>query len=62
MVDFSYVTCPRCSRRFMVHLEFFRVPDSYCHCPYCANEFPVAESPQTSVKGIEGGAPSPRGM
>jgi hypothetical protein len=25
----------------MAHEEFFRIPEAYCHCPYCGNEFKV---------------------
>ena len=39
MVDFAYMICPQCKRRFMVHQEFFRIVEAYCHCPFCAHEF-----------------------
>ena len=41
MADFEYVACPKCHEKFMVGEEFFRLPQAYCHCPYCGNEFPV---------------------
>ena len=41
MADFEYVACPKCSEKFMAGEEFFRLPQAYCHCPYCGNEFPV---------------------
>jgi hypothetical protein len=42
MVDFANVACPSCRRTFMVHHEFFRIDGAYCHCPFCATEFPPA--------------------
>ena len=41
MADFEYVACPKCHDKFMAGEEFFRLPQAYCHCPYCGNEFPV---------------------
>jgi hypothetical protein len=41
MADFEYVSCPQCHDKFMAGEEFFRLPQAYCHCPYCGNEFPV---------------------
>jgi hypothetical protein len=41
MADFEYVACPKCHDKFMAGEEFFRLPNAYCHCPYCGNEFPV---------------------
>jgi len=41
MADFEYVSCPKCHEKFMAGEEFFRLPQAYCHCPYCGNEFPV---------------------
>ena len=41
MADFEYVACPKCLEKFMAGEEFFRLPQAYCHCPYCGNEFPV---------------------
>ena len=41
MADFEYVSCPKCHDKFMAGEEFFRLPQAYCHCPYCGNEFPV---------------------
>jgi hypothetical protein len=41
MADFEYVACPKCHEKFMAGEEFFRLPQAYCHCPYCGNEFPV---------------------
>jgi NAD-dependent SIR2 family protein deacetylase len=41
MADFEYVACPKCHDKFMAGEEFFRLPQAYCHCPYCGNEFRV---------------------
>jgi hypothetical protein len=41
MADFDYVPCPKCRGTFMVGEEFFRLPEAYCHCPYCGEEFRV---------------------
>ena len=41
LADFEYVSCPKCHDKFMVGEEFFRLPQAYCHCPFCGNEFPV---------------------
>jgi hypothetical protein len=41
MADFADVACPQCHQVFMVGEEFFRLPEAYCHCPYCATEFRV---------------------
>ena len=41
MADSEYVACPKCHDKFMAGEEFFRLPQAYCHCPYCGNEFPV---------------------
>lgn len=41
MADFDYVPCPKCKGQFMVGVEFFRLPNAYCHCPYCGTEFRV---------------------
>jgi hypothetical protein len=46
MADFQYVTCQKCQQRFMVGVEFFRLPDAYCCCPYCHHEFPVGVAAQ----------------
>jgi hypothetical protein len=55
MADFEYVACPKCHEKFMAGEEFFRLPQAYCHCPYCGNEFPVGvaadgEARRTSSK------------
>ena len=49
MADFRFVPCPRCSRRFMAHEEFFRIPEAFCHCPYCGNEFPVGAAEKAAA-------------
>jgi hypothetical protein len=41
MADFAYVPCPKCGQKFMAGQEFFRIPEAYCHCPFCAHEFSV---------------------
>jgi hypothetical protein len=41
MAEVIYVTCPRCRRKFCIGPEFFTISESYCHCPYCGNEFSV---------------------
>lgn len=41
MADFEYVPCPKCKGQFMAGAEFFRLPNAYCHCPYCGTEFKV---------------------
>jgi ribosomal protein S27E len=41
VADFEYVSCPKCHDKFMAGEEFFRLPQAYCHCPYCGNEFRV---------------------
>jgi hypothetical protein len=61
MADFADVPCPRCQRVFMVGEEFFRLPDAYCHCPYCATEFRVGvaanQAPEAgSSRSAYGGA------
>lgn len=48
MAQVIYVPCPECRRQFYVGPEFFSIPDSYCHCPYCGEEFSVCESPEAS--------------
>ena len=54
MADFEYVSCPQCHDKFMAGEEFFRLPQAYCHCPYCGNEFPVGiaagETPKAATK------------
>ena len=45
-MDFDYVACPKCQKKFMAGKEFFRIPDAYCHCPYCATEFRVGVAAQ----------------
>ncbi len=41
MAQLIYVVCPQCRGQFCVGPEFFAIPESYCHCPYCEKEFPV---------------------
>lgn len=51
MADFQYVNCQKCEQRFMVGVEFFRLPEAYCHCPYCHHEFPVGVAAQRVAGG-----------
>jgi hypothetical protein len=50
MAQVIYVPCPECRREFYVGPEFFSIPDSYCHCPYCGAEFSVYKMPEDSRK------------
>ncbi len=50
MADFEYVACPKCHDKFMAGEEFFRLPQAYCHCPYCGNEFPVGVAAGEATK------------
>lgn len=34
-----YVTCPNCGNEFYIGREFLEIKESYCHCPYCSEEF-----------------------
>jgi uncharacterized protein YbaR (Trm112 family) len=46
MAQVIYVACPQCQGQFYVGPEFFSIPESYCHCPYCEKEFSVYEKRQ----------------
>ncbi len=54
MADFDYVPCPQCKGKFMVGVEFFRIPTAYCHCPYCATEFKVGVAAKGDADDREG--------
>lgn len=41
MAEVIYVICPQCGGKFCAGPEFFAIPESYCHCPYCGKEFSV---------------------
>ena len=56
MADFEYVACPKCHDKFMAGEEFFRLPQAYCHCPYCGNEFPVGIAAAEANKAADTGA------
>ncbi len=51
MADFEYVPCPKCEKKFMVGEEFFRLPEAFCHCPYCGNEFKVGVAAGDASRG-----------
>ena len=53
MADFEYVSCPKCHDKFMAGEEFFRLPQAYCHCPYCGNEFPVGVAAGEAAKAAD---------
>ena len=53
MADFEYVACPKCHDKFMAGEEFFRLPKAYCHCPYCAHEFPVGVAAGEATKASD---------
>jgi hypothetical protein len=53
MADFEYVACPKCQEKFMAGEEFFRLPQAYCHCPYCGNEFPVGVAAAEANKAAD---------
>ena len=53
MADFEYVACPKCHDKFMAGEEFFRLPQAYCHCPYCGNEFPVGVAAGEAAKAAD---------
>ena len=53
MADFEYVACPKCHDKFMAGEEFFRLPQAYCHCPYCGNEFPVGVAAGAAAKAAD---------
>jgi len=62
MADFDYVLCPHCQGKFMVGEEFFRLPEAYCHCPYCGTEFRVGvAATKASADRVEPGIQAPRG-
>jgi hypothetical protein len=50
MAEVIYVTCPRCRKKFCIGPEFFTVPESYCHCPYCGDEFSVYRKAEEGEK------------
>jgi hypothetical protein len=56
MADFEFVACPKCHDKFMAGEEFFRLPQAYCHCPYCGNEFPVGVAAGEANKAADTGA------
>ena len=53
MADFEYVACPKCHDKFMAGEEFFRLPQAYCHCPYCGNEFPVGVAAREAAQSAK---------
>ena len=53
MADFEYVACPKCQEKFMAGEEFFRLPQAYCHCPYCGNEFLVGVAAAEANKAAD---------
>jgi len=58
VADFAYVPCPACKQQFMVGEEFFRIPEAYCHCPFCAHEFKVYRGP-SPIAAAEAAASGP---
>ena len=50
MADFEYVACPKCHDKFMAGEEFFRLPQAYCHCPYCGNKSAVGVASGEAAK------------
>jgi hypothetical protein len=60
MADFEYVSCPKCQDKFIAGEEFFCLPQAYCHCPYCGNEFTVGVAAGEAGRAAEdkrGGRP-----
>ncbi|MBI4523316.1 MAG: hypothetical protein HY695_05825 [Deltaproteobacteria bacterium] len=53
MAEVMYVICPRCGGQFSAGPEFFTVPESYCHCPYCAEEFSVYQKTPGSKESLK---------